>query len=86
MTLVLVALAAFALWEWLLLLPVQVATWLQPALVVALASGLSLVPDRALLPLAAAGAVGLLHSLVRHEPADPVMLRRGVGRRIPNLP
>lgn len=88
MTLVIISLAAFAVWEYLLdHAPVRIPPAVQPLIVVGLAAGGSLLDTRWLVPLAAAGAVALLHALVRTPTAErPLTLRRGVGRRVPDLP
>lgn len=103
MTFVLLAFATFAAWEYLLVLcPISLPALLQPLLVAGVAYGVSCIPDdRILVVLAAAGAVGVLHSVVRHlhEPSGPPMVLRrgrrsepspaplpGVGTRVPDLP
>ncbi len=88
----LMALAAFTAWEWVLVtLPVAVPAWLQPAVVVAMAYGAQRLPDRWLTALAVAGAVALLHTVVRSGvvEAAPLRLPRrhpSTGRRVPDLP
>lgn len=57
-----------------------------------LALGASFVPDRWLVVVAAAGAVGVLHNLVRQPvvgsslPVPKANYPRGVGNRIPTIP
>lgn len=86
MTLILVPLAAFAIWEYVLDLGLRLPVALQPWVVGALAYGLTWLPTVALVPSAAVGAVIILHTQVRREPDEPTIVRRGVGRRVPDLP
>lgn len=101
-TLVILGLAAFAVWESLVaLLPVwvrQTYDWLFPLAVGGIAYGLSFIPyERVLIAIAAVGMVGVLHTISRAEgtPAEPPefhlpYLRRGRdrarGNRVPGLP
>jgi hypothetical protein len=88
----LIALAAFTAWEWLLVtLPFAVPAWLQPVLVVAIAYGAQRLNERWLVAVAAAGLVALLHTFVRSGvvEAPPLRLPRrhpSTGRRVPDLP
>lgn len=98
-------LVAFAtLWAWETLrgvLPFTVNIRLAPALVAALAYGLTYLPGRVILACACAGAVAILRVLAKAKPIDPWVfpVRKisltpgtrgkppspGVGRRIPRL-
>lgn len=98
---VLTVLAVFWAWEVVRsLLPEQVPGILYPVIVGGLAYGAAEVDERLLTAAAVAGAVGILHTLVRLAGAapvpSPVQLRmprrsrdplpRGVGSRVPSLP
>ncbi|MDX3260710.1 hypothetical protein PV336_15935 [Streptomyces sp. MI02-2A] len=88
----LITLATFTTWEWLLVsLPFAVPAWLQPVVVVAIAYGAERVQNPWLVAVAAAGAVALLHTVVRSGvvEASPLRLPRrhpSTGRRVPDLP
>lgn len=85
------ALAVFWAWEFVLvLLPWPVPAPVQPAVVAGLAYGAGYLPPAVVLAGAVAGAVALLHTLLRHyqppEPAVATRALRGLGNRVPNLP
>lgn len=89
--LIIAALAIFWAWETVLAVcPWTIPAWLQPLLVLAGATAFCW-PDWRV-AMAAAGAVGLLHFMVREvgqpslPPAAAVRLRPGIGNRVPNLP
>jgi hypothetical protein len=82
LTLVLVVLGLFGIWESALVIsPWTPPAWLQPVLVFGVGLLLSW-PDWRV-ALAATGAVGLLHTLIRERDAPVTVTRRS---RIPNLP
>lgn len=84
-------LAVFFAWELLLtLLPASLPPASHPFLVVAIAYGATRLPDEVTYIGALAGAVGVLHALVRHLGAEPQPLQlprsRTAHRRIPQIP
>lgn len=82
LALVLVVLGLFGIWESALVIsPWTPPAWAQPVLVFGIGLALSW-PDWRV-ALAATGAVGLLHTLVREQVAPVTVTRRS---RIPNLP
>lgn len=81
--LVLISLAAFWAWEYLLTLsPWTLPAWLQPPLVIGLAVGACYLPGRVLLVVAVGGSVALLHQLL--VLADVILTTRQI-RRIPHI-
>ena len=91
---VLLALATFTAWEWLIVVvPVAIPAALQPLAVVGLAYEAQRLPGPWLVATAAAGAVALLHVGVRSAVVEPAPMnlrlpRRhpAAGRRVPDLP
>jgi hydrogenase/urease accessory protein HupE len=90
--LLLISLGTFTAWEWVAVaLPFSLPAWLQPITVVGLAYEVQRLPERWLLAVAAAGAVALLHTVVRGGvvEAPPLRVPRrhpATGRRVPDLP
>lgn len=85
MELVVSALAVLWAWEYLLLLcPVIIPAWVQPALVVTCALGARHIPGSVLHVMAVAGGVALLHRLLARPVAPHVMVRQR-SRRLPPL-
>jgi hypothetical protein len=86
----LLCLATFTAWEWLLeVLPVGLPAGLQPLAVVGLAYEAQRLPAPWLVSVAAAGVVALLHLRVRSQVTEPApfrLPRRPSGRRVPDLP
>jgi hypothetical protein len=79
---VLVSFGLFGVWESALVIsPWTPPPWLQPVVVFGIALALSW-PDWRV-ALAATGAVGLLHTMLRDPGPEPVAVRRS---RIPRLP
>jgi hypothetical protein len=82
--LIVASLAVFAVWEYLIMvLPVSIPAWLQPALVAGFAVGASAVPPAVLRVLAVTGAVALCHALVTKPTLHDV--RRPLRGRVPRL-
>lgn len=79
--LIVLGLAAWVVWEWLLLiLPFQILLFLQPLLVLGLTYGLQQVPDRRVLPcLAGAAVVAILHIMFARRPDQIMTVPRGGG-------
>lgn len=75
-SLLILALATFVAWEWVLdSLPFRLPPVLQPILVAGLAYGLSsLHQPQVRIALAAAGAVALLHTHIVRQAATPVRI------------
>lgn len=83
MTLVVTALAVLWAWEYLLILsPVTVPTWMQPALVAGCAIGATHVPLWLLTAAAVGGLVALLHRIVAPAASAQVVRRT---RRLPRV-
>lgn len=90
----LLVLSLAVLWAWefvLILTPVSIPAILQPLLVAGIAYGACYIPEQILLAGAVAGAVALLHLLVRQWSESGPVLSQMIGRRrptsrIPDLP
>lgn len=83
------SLAVLWAWEFVLILsPVSIPAILQPPMVAGIAYGALSIPDEILLAGAVAGAVALLHLVVRRLADDGPVLSQVIGRRsrIPDLP
>ena len=83
LALILTTLGVFWLWEFALILPFTLPSWLQPLVVLGLSVGLSWPDWRT--GAAAAGLVGILHVVVNHLlNAAPVV--EPVRKKFPKLP
>jgi hypothetical protein len=87
----LLVLSLAVLWAWefvLVLSPVSIPAIVQPPMVVGIAYGALHIPDKLLLAGAVAGAVALLHLVIRHLADAGPVLSQVIGRRsrIPDLP
>lgn len=78
------ALAVLWAWEYLLLLsPVHIAAWFQPALVAGCAFGASYVPQGVVTACAVGGAVALLHRAL--QASDVAAVTRRARRGVPRI-
>lgn len=83
-SLIVTALAVWWAWEYLLVLsPVAVPAWMQPALVAGCAAGAVHLPLALLTAAAAAGLVALLHRISAAPDTPRLVVRRRTGRLPP---
>lgn len=84
MEIVVTALAVLWAWEYLLLLsPVHIAAWLQPALVAGCAFGAPHLPHGVVMACAVGGAVALLHRAL--QASDVAAVARRARHGVPRI-